>query len=276
MPNPAAIAIVGTLGLLALLTKKREPGEGDDERPDDYIDTRWQQSQPWLNADGKTASEVKAEADRIVRESAEIVQGKRDAYSDSPDEPVSPREAAERTKGVLDQVKSTQQTTSAAEEALAIEAARRAAEQEAAAEVQSKPAPAPKPVVVKPAPKPVVKPAPAPKPVVVKPAPAPAPKPVVTSSTSSGPPAGYDAVKAKNAAPGLAKHIQNTQYNYTRKALEAWQLVAGIPVDGVYGPSAATALKFYVATAPKALFKKHPKTGAAYPNNPYPPPEWKS
>ena len=239
--NPAGLAVVGAIGLLALLSSKKQEPQASDDDPD----------------------AVKAEADRIVRESREIVQGKRDAYSDDPDTKVSAREAAERTKQALDKVQATntKQITSSAEDALAIEAARRAAEAEARAAVNAAP-PKPQPVVVKPKPTPT--------PIVIKPQPQPKPTP---QPNSKGPPPGVDAGKAKNAAPGLAKHIAAKQYNYERKALVAWQKVAGITPDGVYGPASANALKFYFAKAPKKLFAKS-RDGTPYPNTPYPPPEW--
>ncbi|HEY3493039.1 MAG TPA: hypothetical protein VGK73_00060, partial [Polyangiaceae bacterium] len=149
----------------------------------------------------------------------------------------------------------------------AIEAARQAAEDEARHAVEQTPAPKP------PAPKPQPAPKPKPEPIIVSPKPAPTPTPAPTPKPSGGPPAGFDGAKAKAAAPGLAKHIKSAQYNYTREALSTWQKVAGLAQDGVYGPASANALKYYVASAPKALFKKA-RNGTPYPNTPYPPPEW--
>lgn len=195
------------------------------------------------------ADDVQADVKRIIAESKEIVQGKRDAYSDDPAKKVSPRDAAERTKAVIDKVKAnTANTSKAAEEALAIEAARLAAKQENGV----KPSPSP------PRPAPIF---------ATKPA------PVKTTTAPDRRPDGYDATKAKNAAEGLAKHIKKSNYNYERKALQAWQKVAGIAQDGVYGPTSANALKYFTPLAPKKLFAKG-KDGKAYANVPYPPPNW--
>lgn len=212
------------------------------------------------------AGDVEAEVKRIVAESKEIVQGKRDAYSDDPSTKVSAREAAERTKAVIDRVKAnTHNTSKAAEDALAIEAARLAAKQErdgreaARAYGQHR--------VEQGSP---VAPAPRPAPIFAT-----KPKPIGKNTTAPDGrrPEGYDATKAKNAAEGLARHIKKTNYNYERKALQAWQRAAGIAQDGVYGPTAANALKYFTALAPKKLFAKG-KDGKPYANVPYPPPNW--
>jgi hypothetical protein len=211
-----------------------------------------------------SASTVQEQVERIVKESKEIVQGKRDAYSDDPKKKVSPRDAAERTKKVLEQAKaSTAKVTASAEDALAIEAARLASENEASqaakAYGQSRVDAARKPV------------GPIHVPVPVRPA------PIFATPSASTPastrPEGYDQAKAKNAAEGLAKHIKAKNYNYDRKVLTAWQRVAGIAQDGVYGPAAANALKYFTPGAPKKLFAKS-RDGTPYPNTPYPPPQW--
>jgi hypothetical protein len=189
------------------------------------------------------------EAARIVRESKEIVQGSRESYSDAPGVPVTPREAAERVKDTIASKPPVADTTDA-ELAAAIAAAKKAAAEEARAATS----PIVGPIVIKP----------------VQPAqPVQAAKPAQPAQPVA--PAGYDRTKAANSAGDLARHIAQKKYDYTRKALIAWQTVAGIPTDGVYGPSARNALAYYVgAAAPKALFVKNPKTGAPYPNTPYP------
>lgn len=69
------------------------------------------------------------------------------------------------------------------------------------------------------------------------------------------PPAGYDRIKAANAAGDIARHISLKGHNYARKALKAWQTVAGVVPDGIYGPATREALVYYVgAQAPKALY----------------------
>jgi hypothetical protein len=230
--NPVIALVAGGAALLALMSRR---DEGSDATPDDGVDV---------------GSEVK----RIVEESREIVRGERDAYSDAPNVKVEPREAAVRVKVELDKLKAnTTATDHAAEDAAALEAARRAAADEAAV-VTVKPKPEP----VKPKPEPVV---------VVKPK----PEPVKPQPLTPQPPEGFDRTKAKNAAPGLAKNIKNNSYNYSRDALRAWQKVAGIPTDGVYGPGSRNALAYYVGekNAPRALFAKA-KDGTPYPNTPYP------
>jgi murein L,D-transpeptidase YcbB/YkuD len=93
------------------------------------------------------------------------------------------------------------------------------------------------------------------------------PKPAKESSVNAAtaaipravPPPGYDRLKAANSAPDIARHIKQKGYNYTRKALKAWQIVAGVTPDGLYGPSTREALVYYVGnSAPKALFKGVP------------------
>jgi murein L,D-transpeptidase YcbB/YkuD len=193
------------------------------------------------------------EAARIVRESKEIVNGERDAYSDAPSVPVTPREAAERTGEAIRAASELPNVD--AELAAALAAARAAAQAEAAQAVQAAPtSPVLGPITVKPA---------APKPA--------APKPAAPVTRPAAPPAGYDRTKAANSAGDLARHITQKKYDYTRKALGAWQIVAGIPSDGVYGPAARNALAFYVGNAaPRPLFVKNAKTGVPYPNTPYP------
>lgn len=81
---------------------------------------------------GEPGEPGETDAERIVRESKEIIQGKRDEYSDKPGEKVSDIDAARRVKEERDRL--------AREEAQAIEAARRALELERAqAEKDAKP-----------------------------------------------------------------------------------------------------------------------------------------
>lgn len=239
--NPAIIGVAGVVGLLALLSG-RKGTEGDAL------------SDP---------SDVAKEAKRIVQESKEIVQGKRDSYSDNPGKKVTAREAAERTARVIDKVKDAAQVSKGAEDALALEAARMAAAQDASREVSTKPAPV-RPV------KPTIVDRPAP---IFSSTVAPKPKPAPEPARAPSRPDGYDPTKAGNAAVGLARHIKKANYNYERKALEAWQRTAGIAPDGVYGPAAANALRYFTTEAPKKLFAKG-RDGTPYPNTPYPPPEW--
>lgn len=252
--NPAVLGVAGVVGLLALMSGRKNDAAEAETEPED----------------------VKSEVKRIVQESKEIVQGKRDSYSDNPAKKVTAREAAERTGKVIAKVKEAGKVTDGAEDALAIEAARMAAQQDASREVKKAPPPIIKPIgkntgtpdwatkkaAIDKRPPPIF----VSQPVVNRQPPPPAP---VTPSR----PAGYDETKARNAAVGLARHIKKANYNYERKALEAWQRTAGIAPDGVYGPAAANALRYYTAEAPKKLFAKS-RDGTPYPNTPYPPPEW--
>lgn len=111
-------------------------------------------------------------------------------------------------------------------------------------------------IAPKPAPAPV-RPAPTP----VRPAPTPAPtmdpsrKDQATWATESPPP-GFDRVKASNAAGDVAAHLRKRgRDGYSRDVLRAWQRVAGIPADGIYGRQSEAALRYYVGvSAPKAFF----------------------
>jgi hypothetical protein len=212
---------VGALVLLSLRKKATPDSATDDDAP-------------------TTADEV----ERIVSEAREIVQGKRDAFSDVPDSKVSAREAAERVKATLEKAKAgaTGGATKTEQDA-AIAAARAAAAVEAAAKASSSP------------PTPYTPPVPRPKPVAVDgrdpmtrpPPPGPPPGPVY--------PEGFDRAKAMNAAPDVARNIKNKKYDYNRKALKLWQRLAGIAQDGIYGRGSAAALRFYIGgAAPKPLY----------------------
>jgi hypothetical protein len=193
------------------------------------------------------------DAQRVIRESKEIIDGARDSYS--PDE-------------------------DALQEAAAL-AAIQELEREAANAAPPKPAPkpgdtqgarppVPKPVVVapvvappKPAPVVVAPPKPAPAPyVVAPPRPAPTPAPVVAppkpspSVRSPVIPAGYDPAGARKLAPSLARHLKNKgRAGYDRVLLQQFQTKAGITPDKVYGGESAGALRHYGGTdAPPPFF----------------------
>jgi peptidoglycan hydrolase-like protein with peptidoglycan-binding domain len=109
-------------------------------------------SSPASDDDQGDGDDVAEEVERIVQESREIVQGKRDSYSDKPGQKVEPREAAERVKETLDKTSTnTGKVSSVADDAAALAAARAAVEQEALTTTNAKPKPKPKPVVVAPA-----------------------------------------------------------------------------------------------------------------------------
>lgn len=86
--------------------------------------------------------------------------------------------------------------------------------------------------------------------------PAPAANPATPAPAAEHPPAGYDPVKAANAAPDLAKHLrQKGKAHYKHDALRVWQKRAGIKPDGFYGRGSAAALRHYVgARAPAAFY----------------------
>lgn len=189
------------------------------------------------------------------------------AAATTPPKPKPPLNAAAKPAASKDQ----------AEAEAALLAAQLAAQQELAQK-----APAPKPSAA-PKPKPAARPAARPAQRAPQPAPRPAPKPatrqganvdvtgprVVPSSSSSSssprPPAGCDMAKAREAAPALARLIASKKYNYPHKTLAAWQTLAGIASDGIYGRGTATALKYFTSLAPKPLFAQ----GVAVYNHPW-------
>jgi hypothetical protein len=71
---------------------------------------------------------------------------------------------------------------------------------------------------------------------------------------------------ARREAPALAKHLRNKgRSGYSRASLRAFQGHAGITVDGIYGPLAASALKYFgVPNPPAAFFKPQPGTVTIY------------
>lgn len=120
-----ALPLIAAAGAALLLLSRRSAPDDDQGDGDDVAD----------------------EVERIVRESKEIVQGKRDEYSDKPGEKVKPREAAERVKETLDKTSTnTGKVSSAADDEAALAAARAAVEQEALTTTNAKPKPKPKPV----------------------------------------------------------------------------------------------------------------------------------
>ena len=178
------------------------------------------------------------DAKRIARESREIIQGRRRYYSDAPGRDVTAKDAAKRLASVLREAKGHGGGSAPSENQLAIDAARRAAAQEIFANT--------KPVRQADT----------------------RGKSVHSATPSSDPPPapgaqktppGFDRSKASNSAKDIAKHLTQKQYNYNRKAMKAWQTVAGIVADGLYGPATRNALLAFTPTAPKALFKGEDK-----------------
>lgn len=61
---------------------------------------------------------------------------------------------------------------------------------------------------------------------------------------------------AKQKAQSLADHVRTKRTKYDRPRLAVWQALAGIPVDGLYGPGTAKALAAMGAkNVPKPQFK---------------------
>jgi peptidoglycan hydrolase-like protein with peptidoglycan-binding domain len=106
------------------------------------------------------------------------------------------------------------------------------------------------------------KPKAAPKPAASAPKPAAAPtataapksaaKPVTVSPSTSK----VDLAKARGMAVSVAGNLRNKgKAGYDRKSLAAFQSAAGITADGLYGPLAAAALKWFGANAPAPFLK---------------------
>jgi hypothetical protein len=71
---------------------------------------------------------------------------------------------------------------------------------------------------------------------------------------------------ARREAPALAKHLRTKGIaGYSRQSLRDFQSHAGITVDGIYGPLAASALKYFgVPNPPKPFFKPQVGTVTIY------------
>lgn len=80
------------------------------------------------------------------------------------------------------------------------------------------------------------------------------------------PPTPINLEVARREAPALAKHLRaKGQQNYSRQSLRSFQGHAGITVDGIYGPLAASALRYFgVANPPQPFFKPAPGTITIY------------
>jgi hypothetical protein len=127
------------------------------------------------------------------------------------------------------------------------------------------PAPPPPPVpiaVVAPPPppqplpaQPVVMPMPA---LIAQPAAVMTPTPGPTT-TQAVPPAGFNPSAAKAQAARVAANLRKGRDQYSRATLNAWQRLAGIAADGIYGGESAGALAWYLQgtpdVAPRPFFK---------------------
>lgn len=157
-------------------------------------------------------------AERIVKESKEILQGERDAYSPTPEQlapahvqpPAVQKEMAARPAPAMD-------------EALL---AAQLAERQGGAPNSSQAATVSNNVVA-----------------TVPDKTAPLPK-------------GYDSAAASARAQPMADHVRTRKGKYDRAVLASWQTQAGLKPDGLYGPQSVAALKYYGAkNVPAALFK---------------------
>ncbi len=124
-------------------------------------------------------------------------------------------------------------------------------------------------------PAPVVTPPPSPAPFVVTPKPAPAPVVVVQPQpatptpqepTTVQPPPGFSPSAAKAQAARVAANLKKGRDQYSRPNLTAWQRLAGLAADGIYGGETAGALAWYLqgqpSVAPRPFFK--PTTPTPY------------
>lgn len=75
-------------------------------------------------------------------------------------------------------------------------------------------------------------------------------------TNDDGSPVQVNAAVAKQKAQSIADHVRTKKAGYDRPKLAVWQALAGLGVDGLYGPSTQKALsKFGAKNVPKALFK---------------------
>jgi hypothetical protein len=85
----------------------------------------------------------------------------------------------------------------------------------------------------------------------------PAPEP--TTTQAGQPPAGFNPVSAKSQAARVVANLKKGRDNYSRPTLSAWQRLAGIAADGIYGGASAGALAWYLQgtpdVAPRPFFK---------------------
>jgi outer membrane biosynthesis protein TonB len=174
---------------------------------------------------------VSKEVKRIVKESNEIIDGKRDSYTDD--------------------AKS------------AAEAAAKLMEKKPKASTPAKKLPGKKPGAKKPkASTPAKKPK---KPVAVTPtqprgtqivdAPPKPSTPAQPSQSTPATPPGYDPAAARRSASSIANHLQRSgRSNYDRRLLEQWQRQAGVAPDRIYGGATRGALIYYGVKDPPGPF----------------------
>lgn len=80
--------------------------------------------------------------------------------------------------------------------------------------------------------------------------------PAAAQLATPKPPAGFDAAKARQLAPTLAKSVTEKKYDYSRALAKEFQIAAGIAADKHYGGETRSAVEaFGVRRPPPALFK---------------------
>lgn len=214
------------LGLIGLMLARRSGTPRPTSKP--------AATKPGAKPGAKPAPDFAAEAQRIIDETKDIIDGKRDAYSDpdayAPDDSDNAPAAAAPSAPSAPAPASAQQTD--AELARARQAVLLAQQKERLTP-----------------PKPGAKPAakPAPTRVTIGPA-------KLNPPPTKAAPAGTDLALAKQTAPKVAAHIKQKKGNYDRKVLSLWQTRAGIAPDGIYGRGTFAALKHFYPPAPPALF----------------------
>jgi len=99
--------------------------------------------------------------------------------------------------------------------------------------------------------------------VVVQPQPA---TPTPQEPTTMQPPPGFAPSAAKAQAARVAANLRKGRDQYSRPNLTAWQRLAGLTADGIYGGESAGALAWYLqgqtTVAPRPFFK--PTTPTPY------------
>lgn len=189
------------------------------------------------------AIDVQSEVERIEREAKEIVDGNRDAFSESDDAVniiTTPPD-----DGVDAAIKAAVEAADRERDAQPLPAPVAPSVDDASDDADLTPNPTAEPAQVQDDLR-AIETAP-----VVAPTPEPSPRP----SPSLTPP-GYDPDGARRMAQALARNIKNKgRSGYDRRLVKTFQTKAGIVSDGIYGGETAGALMFYAGSeAPKPLF----------------------
>jgi hypothetical protein len=65
----------------------------------------------------------------------------------------------------------------------------------------------------------------------------------LAAKQASGSPLRADPVAARKGAQPIADHVRQAKAKYDRVRVAAWQVLAGLAPDGLYGPATASALR---------------------------------